>query len=70
MVFGATSANMRNTMVQTIGAIATPLSPNTSNAMSVAIDAAEKLTRLLPIRMTPSSLSGRSSSFDAYRALE
>ena len=68
MVLGATSAKIKKMKVQITGAQTTPLSPRISIASSVAMDAAEKLTKLLPIRMTPRRRSGLSNSWAALCA--
>ncbi len=68
MVFGATSAKIRKITVMTMGASTTPVSPNKRRPITVAMLAAVKFTRLLPIRITPSNRSGRLSSRFAFRA--
>lgn len=52
-VLGVTSANIRITNVRRAVAIAIPASPHNLSAIMVAIDDANILTKLLPIRMTP-----------------
>ena len=61
-VFGVTSAKIRMTRVRTPVAMATPASPNTRTASTVAMAEARILTKLLPIRISPISRSGRSNS--------
>lgn len=71
-VLGVTSANMRITNVNPPVAMATPASPQIRTAMMVAMAEDNMLTKLLPIKMTPISLSGRSKSeltFIAERCL-
>ena len=51
-----------------MGASTTPLSPNTRKPITVPMLAAKKLTKLLPMRMTPNKRSGRLSRRLALRA--
>ena len=61
-VLGVTSAKISTTMVRIAVEMAGPLtSPKKWMAMMVAMEAARLLTKLLPIRMTPISRSGRAS---------
>lgn len=63
-----TSAKIKTTIVNINAVIRGDGLPKTLRAIEVAIDAARKLTKLLPIRITPISLSGVSRSFLARRA--
>ena len=67
-VFGATSAKISTTTVNTIEAIQIPLEPNSRMPITVAIEAARILTRLFPRRIKPIRRSGFCSSFCAVRA--
>ena len=62
-VLGVTSANISNMIVSATPAIATPRSPNILTHICAAIIDANTLTKLLPIRISPISRSGRCSSF-------
>ena len=68
IVLGATSARIKKTVVQIIGANAIPASPNISIAKIVAKEAAVKFAKLLPINITPSNRSGRLRSKSAILA--
>ena len=67
-VFGATSAKIKNTTVRIQGASSTPVSPINWNPITVATVAAEKLTKLLPTRITPSNRSGLRNMVSAFFA--
>lgn len=68
MVFGVISAKIRMTRVKIAVAMAMPASPHSLIAITVAMDEASMLTKLLPINMTLMSwsvLSSRSLAFCA-----
>ena len=68
MVFGVTSANIRTINVRLIGVAKGAGSPSKIIAIEVAMEAARKFTKLLPIKMIPISLSGVSSNLLARLA--
>ena len=68
MVLGVTSAKIKITNVSTPVAIAIPASPNKRCPRIVAIAEARILTKLLPIKIKPMSLSGLVRSFSTRMA--
>jgi hypothetical protein len=68
MVFGVISANISKTIVSPAVAIAIPVSPQSLIAITVAIEDARILTKLLPIKITLISWSVRLSSLLAFIA--
>ena len=67
-VFGVISANTKIIKVKTIEPITTPLSPNKFKQRTVVSEAARIFTKLLPMRITPSNLSGLFKSLSALIA--
>tara|TARA_B100000963_G_scaffold102564_1_gene88775 strand:- start:880 stop:1344 length:465 start_codon:yes stop_codon:yes gene_type:complete len=67
-VLGVISANIKIIKVKTIDPITTPLSPNKFKQRTVVKEAAKIFTKLFPIRITPSNLSGLLRSFSALIA--
>ena len=68
MVFGVISAKISRIIVRPAVAMAIPVSPHILMAMTVAIDDASMLTKLLPIKMTLMSWSVLLSSLLALIA--
>ena len=67
-VFGVISANTKIIKVKTIDPITTPLSPNKFKQRTVVSEAARIFTKLFPMRITPSNLSGLFKSLSALIA--
>jgi len=67
-VLGVISANTKINKVKTIDPITTPLSPNKFKQRTVVSEAAKIFTKLFPMRITPSNLSGLLRSLSALIA--